>query len=278
MLCRKDASYKTEKMLSKKACANHIVKLCVVVCGFLTSCVSTKQTVYFHDLPDTVIAPVKGNFDPVIQKNDILQIIVSSMNPADVVIYNTPSMAATGAAPASGPQAVGFLVNEQGSIQYPVLGNVKAAGLTKAELTKYLHDQLEERKLLIDPVVSIRFLNYRVTVLGEVGKPTVVNVSNEKITIMEALGLAGDITVFGRKENILLIRDIEGVRTVKRLNLNNRDIFASPYYYLQSNDVVYVEPNKAKVFASDKTRQTLPIIISSLSLLVIVLDRLVFNN
>ncbi|SFE03304.1 polysaccharide export outer membrane protein [Chitinophaga sp. CF118] len=249
----------------------------MLICCAFSSCVSTKSSVYFHDLPDTVMAPVAGNFEPVIQKNDILQITVSSMNVEDAVIYNTPSMANIGGASSSGPQAVGFLVSEQGFIQYPVLGQVKADGLTKSELTKYLHDQLEQRKLLVDPVVSIRFLNYRVTVLGEVTRPTVVNVGNEKITIMEALGLAGDITVFGKKENVLLIRDTDGVRTVKRLNLNSREIFSSPYYYLRSNDIVYVEPNKAKIAGSDRAKQTIPIILSSLSLMVIILDRLILN-
>lgn len=252
-----------------------VVVASILICCFFSSCVSTKNSVYFRDLPDTVIAPVAGNFEPVVQKNDILQITVSAMNVEDAVIYNTPSMANIGGASSSGPQAVGFLVNEQGFIQYPVLGTVKAAGLTKRELTKYIHDQLEQRKLLVDPVVSIRFLNYRVTVLGEVGKPTVVNVGNEKITIMEALGLAGDITVFGRKENVLLIRETDGVRTVKRLNLNGREILSSPYYYLRSNDIVYVEPTKAKV--SGASKQTLTVILSGLSLLVIILDRLIVN-
>jgi polysaccharide export outer membrane protein len=241
------------------------------------SCVSTKQAVYFHDLPDTVLAPIKGNFEPIIQKNDILQITVSSMNVEDAVIYNTPSMATVGGAASSGPQATGFLVDDSGYIQYPVLGQVKVDGLSKAELTKYLREQLTERKLLVDPVVSVRFLNYRITVIGEVARPQVVNVSNEKITVLEALGLAGDITAFGKKENVMLIREADGVRTVKRLNLNDRSLLASPYYYLRSNDIVYVEPTKAKVASSNTMKQTLPIILSSISLLVIILDRLVVN-
>jgi len=266
-------------MLLRKDFLTHIVvSATVLICCAFSSCVSTKNSVYFHDLPDTVMAPIPGNFEPVVQKNDILQITVSCMNVEDAVIYNTPSITNTGGTSGSGPQAVGFLVSEQGFIQYPVLGQVKAAGLTKSELTKYIRDQLEQRKLLVDPVVSIRFLNYRVTVLGEVTHPTVVNVGNEKITIMEALGLAGDITVFGKKENVLLIRETDGIRTVKRLNLNNKEIFSSPYYYLRSNDIVYVEPNKAKIASSDRAKQTIPIVLSSLSLLVIILDRLILKN
>ena len=245
----------------------------VLICCFFMSCVSTKQSVYFHDLPDTVLAPIQGNFEPVIQKNDILQITVSSMNAEDAVIYNTPSMAAVGGAASSGPQATGFLVDDSGYIQYPVLGQVKVTGLTKAQLTKKIRDQLTERKLLVDPVVSVRFLNYRITVIGEV-----VNVSNDKVTVLEALGLAGDITAFGKKENVMLIRESDdGTRTVKRLNLNDRSLLSSPYYYLRSNDIVYVEPTKAKVASTNTTKQVLPIIISSISLLVIILDRLVIK-
>lgn len=251
----------------------------VLICCFFMSCVSTKQSVYFHDLPDTVLAPITGNFEPVIQKNDILQITVSAMNVEDAVIYNTPSMAAVGGTASSGPQATGFLVDDSGYIQYPVLGQVKVTGLTKAQLTKTIRNQLTERKLLVDPVVSVRFLNYRITVIGEVARPQVVNVSNDRITVLEALGLAGDITAYGKKENVMLIRESEdGTRTVKRLNLNDRSLLTSPYYYLRSNDVVYVEPTKAKVASTNTTRQVLPIIISSISLLVIILDRLVIHN
>ncbi|MET3880404.1 polysaccharide export outer membrane protein [Chitinophaga sp. OAE865] len=247
-----------------------------------TSCVSTKNAVYFNDVRDTVLLPSDSSLDPRIQKNDILQINVSSLNPEDVIIYNVSNMTsasgAGGANAGAGAMLGGFLVDEQGYIQYPILGAVKVAGLTKKALTVYLHDQLVERKLLVDPVVSIRFLNYRVTILGEVNKPTVVNVTNEKISVLEALGMAGDITVFGKRNNILLIREIDGQRIIRRIDLNDKRVLNSPYYFLQPNDILYVEPNKSKVATADRSRQILPIILSSLSLLVIILDRLVINN
>ncbi len=247
-----------------------------------TSCVSTKNAVYFNDVRDTVLLPSDSSFDPRIQKNDILQINVSSLNPEDVIIYNVSNMTsasgAGGANAGAGAMLGGFLVDEQGYIQYPILGAVKVTGLTKKALTVYLHDQLIERKLLVDPVVSIRFLNYRVTILGEVNKPTVVNVTNEKISVLEALGMAGDITVFGKRNNVLLIREIDGQRIIRRIDLNDKRILNSPYYFLQPNDILYVEPNKSKVATADRSRQILPIILSSLSLLVIILDRLVINN
>lgn len=258
-------------------CISVVLLLTFMGACFLTSCVSTKSAVYLHEITDTVITLPEKTFEPVIQKNDILQINVSSLNPEDAIIYNASNTPSTGNS-ASGVQAMGgFLVDQQGFIQYPVLGPVKVEGMSKKSLTSYLREQLIQRKLLVDPVVSVRFLNYRVTMLGEVGKPAVINVTNERISILEALGLAGDITVYGRKENVLLIRDEEGKRTVKRLNLNDRNLLTSPYYYLQSNDVVYVEPNKAKVANGDRTRQILPIVLSGLSLAIIALDRLILR-
>lgn len=263
-------------MILKKDYLRYIFVVPVLICCFFTSCVSTQKSVYFNNLSDTVIAPVKGNFEPVIHKSDVLQIVVSSMNPEDAIVFNTPSVASTGAA-GGGLQVTGYLVSEQGFIEYPVLGQVKAAGLTKDQLSVYLRDELNNRKLMKDPVVSIRFLNYRVTVLGEVGNPGVISINNEKMSILEALGMAGDITINGKKENVLLVRDIDGQRVIKRLNLNSNDILSSPYYYLQSNDVVYVEPTKSRVANASGNRQTISIILSSVSLFVIILDRLILN-
>ncbi|WP_295127601.1 polysaccharide biosynthesis/export family protein [uncultured Chitinophaga sp.] len=243
-----------------------------------SSCVSTKNAVYFNNLNDTSLNAAFANYEPVVQKNDILQINVNSANPEETIIYNVPNSAGATGTPAAGiassAPAAGFLVDQQGNIQYPMLGEIKAEGLTKKQLTEKLKNELTDKKLLVDPVVSIRFVNYRVTLLGEVAKPTVVNVTNEKITILEAIGMAGDITIYGKKDNILVIRETGGKQVVKRLNLNDASIFTSPYYYLQSNDIVYVEPNKSKVASAERSRQILPIVMSGLSLLVIVIDRL----
>ncbi|QHS63110.1 polysaccharide biosynthesis/export family protein [Chitinophaga agri] len=261
-------------MILKKDYLRYIFVVPVLICCFFfTSCVNTRKSVYFNNLPDTVIAPVKGNFEPVVHKNDVLQIVVSSMNPEDAIVFNTPSVTNTSIA-GSGNQATGYLVSQDGYIEYPVLGKVKAEGLTKEQLTTYIRDELNNRKLMKDPVVTIRFLNYRVTVIGEVAHPSVVTVNSEKITILEALGLAGDITVYGKRENIMLIREVNGEKTIKRLNLNSSEVLSSPYYYLQSNDVVYVEPNKSKVAVATGSRTTIPIIISTLSLIVLAIDRL----
>ncbi len=172
----------------------------------IASCAAPKNTLYLENIRDTTFA-VTGNFEPLIQKNDVLQINVSSLNPEDAIIYNASNTVAPGGGggASSGNTASlgGFLVDQQGMLQYPVLGPIKAEGLTKKGLTDYIRNQLVDRKLLVDPVVSVRFLNYRVTLLGEVTRPTVVNVTNEKISILEAIGMAGDITVYGKKRECI---------------------------------------------------------------------------
>jgi polysaccharide export outer membrane protein len=167
----------------------------------------------------------------------------------------------------------GYLVSQDGFIEFPALGKIMAAGLTKQKLKEDITEKLVNSKLLIDPIVTVRFLNYRVTVLGEVARPTVVTVPNERISILEAIGLAGDITIYGKRDNVLLIREEKATKVIKRINLNSSEILSSPYYYLKSNDVVYVEPNNAKIVGASNTRQLLPTILSALSFVAIILTR-----
>jgi polysaccharide export outer membrane protein len=157
----------------------------------------------------------------------------------------------------------------------PILGNIQAAGLSKNQLKNNITQMVLDKKLLIDPIVNIRHLNFEVTVIGEVGHPTVINVPNEKISLLKALGLAGDITIYGKKDNVLVIRETQGNKKVKHVDLNSKDFLTSPYYYLLPNDVVYVEPNKDKVASVGRGRQLVPAILSGLSVVVIVLDRII---
>ena len=133
---------------------------------------------------------------------------------------------------------------------------------------------LTEKKLLFDPIVTARFLNFRVTVLGEVNRPGVVAVPSEQISILEAIGQAGDLTIFGLRDNVILIRQEGSQKLIKRLSLNSSNLLQSPYFFLKSNDVIYVEPGKAKVASTDRTTQLLPIIFSGISLAVIILTNL----
>jgi len=244
-----------------------------------SSCVNSRKALYFNNIQDTTLNNAPISVEPVIQVNDLLNISVTSLNPEASMVFNSPNMTmpvsatSTGTTPTAGygtPQLMGYLVNSDGVIKFPVLGPVKAAGLTKRQLELLITDSLSNRKLLVDPIVTARFLNFRVTVLGEVAKPTTLNVANERISIFEALGLAGDLTIYAKRDNVLLIRESGDKKIVKRLDLSNNEILTSPYYYLKTNDVVYVEPRKEKVAATSRTQQLLPIILSAASLVAVV--------
>jgi polysaccharide export outer membrane protein len=171
---------------------------------------------------------------------------------------------------------MGYLVSNGGTIEFPVLGTIKAAGLTKEQLKETITKKLVDQKLLTDPIVTVRFLNFRVTVLGEVNHPGELSVPSEKISLLEAIGLAGDLTIYARRDNVLVIRENEnGDKEIKRIDLNSKELLSSPYYYLRSNDIVYVEPNKARIASAGRGQIWVPAVLSGLSLVAIVVDRLV---
>lgn len=241
------------------------------------SCVNTRQANNFNALGDTSLNYKVLNLEPVIQKNDLLSITVSSLNMEATSAFNLYTISTPPGNVNSGTitQAAGFLVDQDGNIQFPMLGVIHAAGLTKKQLKDQISATLVKKNLLYDPMVNIRYLNYKITVLGEVEHPSVINIPSEKVTILEALGLAGDLTPYAQRNNVLIIHEQEdGKRVAKRINLNESDILTSPYYYLSSNDVVYVASNKAKVSSTSTTRQWLPAMLAGLSFLAIVIDRL----
>ncbi|HTM93731.1 MAG TPA: polysaccharide biosynthesis/export family protein [Flavisolibacter sp.] len=236
--------------------------LCVLFC----SCVNTREATYFNDLKDSTQFRSGTLPETFIKSSDILDITVSSLNPEATAIFN-PSHKANG-------ENTGYLVEPNGTILFPVLGSIKVEGLTKEQLKAQLTKMLADKKLLVDPIVSVRFQNFRVTVLGEVKNPAVIPVPSEKISMLEAIGLAGDLTIYARRDNVLLIREENGVKMLKRINLNTNELLGSSYYYLKANDVIYVEPNKSKVASTSRTQAWLPAAFSGLSFVAIVLDRI----
>lgn len=264
---------KTVLLTAPRSIAYFLVLGSLLILG---SCADAKKVTYFNNIEEGIITSSTANLEPVIQKSDILSITVTSPNPEATVMFNAPNMAlpnSTSAQAGNFAPAAGYLVNQDGYVEFPSLGKIMAAGLTKQRLKEEITSQLLSKKLLIDPIVTVRYLNYRVTVLGEVARPTVVTVPNEKISILEAIGLAGDLTIYGKRENVLLIREEKGTKIVKRINLNSSDIISSPYYYLKSNDVIYVEPNNTKIAAASRSQQLLPSILSGLSFVAIILTR-----
>jgi polysaccharide biosynthesis/export protein len=238
------------------------------------SCTNMKKVVYLNNITDTEISNAVNNMEPVIEKNDLLSITVSSPNATASQPFNTVVTVSTQTLGYTATQAAGYLVDQDGNIDLPMLGPMKAAGLTKQALKENITKVLVDNKYLLYPVVNVRYLNFKVTVLGEVARPTVVNVPDEKINILEALGFAGDLTIYARRDNIALIREEQGKRIVRRLDLNTGNLLTSPYYYLMSGDIIYVEPNKSKASGASNTRAWLPAILSALGLVVILVDRL----
>ena len=168
---------------------------------------------------------------------------------------------------------MGYLVDVNGFIEMPLIGRIKVAGLT----TQIAKDTITHRldNFLQNPSVRIYFENFRVTILGEVSKPGVYNVTNEKLSIPEAIGLAGDLSIFGNRKNIMLIREINGEKNFISIDITSRDLFNSPYYYLHSNDVIYVEPTSGKVSSSDNFFRIAPFIVSMVTLVAVLALRFV---
>jgi polysaccharide export outer membrane protein len=250
-----------------------LVLLAALSLIFFSSCVDTKKVTYFNDVQDSARLVSPSTLEQIIQKKDILSIIVSSLSNEATVIFNAPNLPITPSASTSPnmPQTAGYLVNGDGYIKFPILGDIHAAGLTQKQLEDTITQLLVNKKLLYDPIVTSRFLNFRVTVLGEVNHPGVITVPSEQISILEAIGQAGDLTIYGLRDHVMLIRQVGQDKIIKRLDLNSSKLLQSPYYFLKSNDVVYVEPGVAKAASSSLVQQRLPVILSGLSLLIILL-------
>ncbi len=245
---------------------------CLIVFG---SCVNTKKAVYFNGAQSGPHPISVESYEPVIRPNDLLSITFSSINPEAAEVFNKPNTTTNNnvATTATTTQSSGYLVSPEGNIQLQMLGSIKAAGLTKSQLKANLEKLIVEKNLLFDPIVDIRYLNFRVTVLGEVARPTVVTVPSEKISLLEAIGLAGDLTIYARRDNVMIIREENGQRTVNRINLNSNELLTSPYYFLKPNDIVYAEPGKAKVASTSRVNLWLPVVFSALSFGAIIIDR-----
>lgn len=247
---------------------------------FLTSCVVTKKSVYFNDLAldSTSVVKLAQFNEPIIQSDDILSITIQTVDVgATAAVNQVSTVPAVGASSASmtGNQVIrGFLVDKDGNVAIPMLGNIKVAGLTTYQARQLIAENACD--FFIDPTVQVRFANFKITVIGEVAKPATYTMPNEKVTLLDAIGLAGDLTIYGKRENVMLIRDnADGEKEFIRFNLNSYDTFKSPYFYLQQNDVIYVEPGKGKVAANNAGRtQTISLISALASLAIVALSRL----
>jgi polysaccharide export outer membrane protein len=237
------------------------VAIVIVLMISMGSCVSKKEMVYLQDADgiDAIEAIVK--VEPKIQQDDILAIHVSALDAEAALPFN---LFEAGNAMAQ-PKSLTYLVNSDGEINFPVLGKIKVEGFTTKEITSHLAETLAV--YIKNPIVNIRLTNFKVTVLGEVKSPGTYPVPNERISILEAIGLAGDLTIQGKRKTVVLIREQNGKRTFIDIDLTSREILNSPYFYLVQNDVLIVEPNKSKVNSSAVGANT-GIILTSISFLI----------
>ncbi len=233
----------------------------------LSSCKTREKLVYFQTKSDSLI--VQSNFSPVLQVDDFLSIQVTSVDPETVVAFNLPnelSQTAQNGYLQGMPAGKGYLIDADGTVNLPVIGVFTLAGLTRKEATIQLQKKMEE--FTKQPIVHIQILNFKITVLGDVRSPGTYKIPNERITILEAIGLAGDLNTTGERKNVLVIREEAGKKVEYRLDLTNTAVFGSPVYYLNQNDVIYVEPNFTARSTSSFIRATGSIFLSLTSLII----------
>ena len=229
-------------MISLKMFSRLSTLISLVLVLFFTSCASRKDVVYFQDT---------GNFETIVNDkafvskfkvDDLVSIHVSSLNPEASAPFNLFRGASEGGIQ---PQQVDYLVDQEGEIDFPVIGKIKIVGFSPDEVRNLLREKLSD--YLKDPIINIRLRNFTVTVLGAVNRPGTYPVNGEQITILEALGLAGDMTIRGRRDNVLVIRDFDGTKIYTRVDITSKNMTKSPVYYLTQNDVVYVELNESGI-------------------------------
>lgn len=241
-------------------------KLIFVFCAFAAvllfdSCANSKQVTYFQNIDSISLAASRNLYDAKIMPKDQLIITVNTTDPVASRPFNLSvagAVSSDGKITGSSNSLQKYLVDNSGNIVFPVLGTLHVQGLTKDQCQELIRERLKPYLAATElPIVTVNMASYRVSVIGEVNKPGVIPVEYEKLSIVEALAHAGDLTIHGRRDNVLLIReDANGEKHQHRLNLNDARLITSPYYYLQQNDIVYVEPNKAKAKTSDITQST----------------------
>ncbi|SFU30285.1 polysaccharide export outer membrane protein [Pustulibacterium marinum] len=228
-----------------------IVKIiCIyIVSAALVGCVSKKDLMYFQDAQTNTTS--ETTMEPLhIEVNDILSIKISAADPITALPYNPSSSSGVAINNLEVMKLQGYLVSEEGMVTIPVLGKVSVVGKTLGILEQEIVEKLESGGHLISPTVSVRLLNPKITVLGEVKAPGTYTYTEQQVSLPQALGYAGDLTINGRREDVMLIREEQGKRTVVKIDMTATDFFTSPYYYVRQNDIIYVSPNKAKVFSS----------------------------
>jgi polysaccharide export outer membrane protein len=231
----------------------------------LVSCASRKNVAYLQDVDSEKNSAELLNYEPRLQKDDLLSIIISADQPEATLPFNMPQIQGNYQVNENQDGIKTYLIDSYGDIQFPVIGKVRLAGLSRTDAVKKIENEV--KLYITNPTVNLRILNYKVAVIGEVNKPGNYKIASERLTLLEALSQAGDLTIYGKRNNVLIIRESDGKRTFNRVDMTKADFVSSPYYYLSQNDVVVIEPNKTKVNSS-VIGPDVAAVISALSVLV----------
>lgn len=237
------------------------------------SCATSKDIVYFQDINDVELKALSNEYEAIIKKDDRLSIVVSGPDKMVTAPYNlTLGELGTGGSSYSDPDkaTLSYLVDPEGNIDFPILGTIHVEGLTRNELVDLLTAEIG--KDIKDPVVYVAFRDYRITILGEVRAPGTYTFTNEKITILQALGRAGDLQLTAQRDGILLLREENGVQKHYTIDLRNSDILQSPYFYLQQNDVIVVPPSATRVATATAATGLWSTALSSVSTLLAIIS------
>jgi len=244
----------------------------ILLCSVLVSCKTSEKVVYLQDVKDGLNLEIPVYQGIVIQPKDILSIVVSSRYPELVVSFNKPLVsyqaASTSASSYSSYRILGYLVDTEGNIEYPLLGKLRVTGMTREQISGMIQQKLIEEGLVSDAIVTTEVMNFKISVLGEVRSPGMFPLQDDRITILEAIARAGDLTIFGKRDNVLVQREQNGIIHHHRVDLRSSTLTQSPVFYLQQNDVVYISPNNT-IAANSRINQnrTLGVSISLASFL-----------
>ena len=217
------------------------IQNCVFLCliAFLASCSAPKEVLYLQDIASIKEENIDKNYEVIIHKDDLLAILVNSKDPELALPFNMPVVTyQIGAQTTAQQRLLGYLVDQNGDIDFPILGKIHVEGLTRMQVTELIKQKLMSEDLIKDPIVTVQFLNFKVSVMGEVTRPGTFDISGDRITLLEALSMAGDLTIYGRRDRVAVIREKDGKRRILYHDLRSSDIFQSPCYYLQQNDIV----------------------------------------
>ena len=238
------------------------LKLAFLACLFLfAACEPRRNLVYFSEGNPKASVALPMVMEIKIQQDDILRIFVTTLSVESNALFNPTA------------SEIGYRVDNGGNINFPIIGQIKVDGLTIAQAQIKVSKEVE--KYAKNPNVAVQFLNFKITVIGEVNRPNSFSVINDRINVLEALGLAGDMTIYGKRNNVLIIRQNGNERTMARINMNNRDVLNSPFFNLKQNDIVYVEPDRAKAASINQNNRYIPLAISTVVSIGLILSRFI---